>query len=69
MPIAKNSLTPKYRHHKPSGRAVVTIDNDYYLGPCNSQESNGTDVSAFAGRPVRLRFRVREADFFALRFA
>ncbi len=32
--------TPKYRHHKASGRAVVTIcGRDHYLGPHDSPES------------------------------
>lgn len=31
---------PTYRHHKPSGKAVVTINGrDFYLGPWNSPES------------------------------
>jgi hypothetical protein len=31
---------PKYRLHKTTGRAVVTIDGrDFYLGPYNSPES------------------------------
>jgi integrase len=31
---------PKYRHHKPSGRAVVTLDgHDHYLGKWQSPES------------------------------
>ena len=31
---------PSYRHHKPSGKAVVTISGrDYYLGKFNSRES------------------------------
>jgi hypothetical protein len=29
----------------------------------------GSDVSALAGRPVRLRFQIRDADLFSLRFA
>jgi len=40
MPIEKNSLTPAYRLHRPSGRAVVTLDGkDFYLGPWGSEES------------------------------
>jgi hypothetical protein len=31
--------------------------------------SNGSDVSALAGRPVRLRVVLKDADLFALRFA
>ncbi len=32
---------PSYRHHKPSGRAVVTLDGkDYYLGGFDSPESH-----------------------------
>ena len=31
---------PSYRLHKPSGRAVVTLDgHDFYLGPYGSQQS------------------------------
>jgi len=31
---------PAYRHHRPSGRAVVTVsDRDFYLGPWNSNVS------------------------------
>lgn len=31
---------PSYRHHKPSGQAVVTLDGrDFYLGPWNSKAS------------------------------
>ena len=29
---------------------------------------NGADVSALAGRPVRLRFRLRDADLYSFRF-
>jgi len=40
MPRQKNACTPAYRKHKPSDRAVVTIDGrDYYLGPWNSKAS------------------------------
>lgn len=39
MPRLINA-TPKYRHHKGSGQAVVTLSGrDYYLGPWNSQAS------------------------------
>ena len=39
MPRLKNS-TPRYRKHKASGQAVVTIDGqDYYLGPHGSRPS------------------------------
>lgn len=39
MPRLVNG-NPKYRHHKPSGRAVVTLNGrDFYLGPWNSQQS------------------------------
>ncbi len=34
------SATPKYRHHKASGQAVVTLDgHDYYLGPHGTRAS------------------------------
>jgi integrase len=37
MPIRR---VPSYRHHKPSGQAVVTLDEkDFYLGPWNSKAS------------------------------
>jgi hypothetical protein len=33
-------VTPKYRHHRPSGQAVVTLDGiDHYLGPWQSKAS------------------------------
>ena len=31
--------------------------------------TKGTDVSSLAGKPVRLRFVLREADLFAMQFA
>ena len=35
-----NLSIPSYRHHKPSGRAVVTLNGkDHYLGPWNSDSS------------------------------
>ncbi len=38
--MSRASNPPKYRHHKPSGRAVVTIaGRDIYLGPHGSPES------------------------------
>jgi hypothetical protein len=55
-----NARTPKYRKHKASGQAVVTISGrDHYLGPWKSQ----TSISEYdrlvaewlaAGRPVRM---------------
>ena len=39
MPKLGNSL-PKYRHHKASGQAIVTLSGkDYYLGPHGTQVS------------------------------
>src|SRR4051812_39162345 len=39
VPVA-SIRTPKYRHHKPSGQAVVTLDGkDFYLGRHGSPES------------------------------
>ncbi|MBI2479318.1 MAG: hypothetical protein HYV60_12000 [Planctomycetia bacterium] len=39
MPRLTNSV-PKYRKHKATGQAVVTIDGrDYYLGPHKSKAS------------------------------
>ena len=29
---------------------------------------NGSDVSSLAGKPVRLRFRLKDADLFAFQF-
>jgi integrase len=40
MPRIAGSVTPKYRHHKASGQAVVTIaGRDHYLGPWRSKAS------------------------------
>jgi integrase len=40
MPRITGSLTPKYRKHKASGQAVVTIaGRDHYLGPWRSKAS------------------------------
>ena len=40
MPRRTRSV-PSYRLHKPSGRAVVTLNGrDHYLGPWNSPESS-----------------------------
>jgi hypothetical protein len=30
--------------------------------------TSGSDVSALAGRPIRLRFELRDADLFAIQF-
>ena len=39
MPVLKEAL-PKYRKHKASGQAIVTIQgHDFYLGPWNSKAS------------------------------
>jgi len=39
MPLLVHA-TPKYRHHRPSGKAVVVLQGKmHYLGPCGSQES------------------------------
>lgn len=39
MPRLTKSL-PKYRRHKASGQAIVTLNGqDYYLGPYNSRAS------------------------------
>src|SRR6185437_3059935 len=35
-----NVSVPSYRHHKPSGQAVVTLSGkDHYLGPWESESS------------------------------
>ena len=40
MPNARHLRVPSYRHHRPSGQAVVTLDGrDFYLGPWNSHAS------------------------------
>ena len=40
MPNPKQLKPPSYRPHKPSGRAVVTLDGkDYYLCPWKSKAS------------------------------
>jgi hypothetical protein len=37
---SKSAKTPSYRHHKPSGQAVVTLEGrDCYLGDFGSPES------------------------------
>jgi integrase len=39
MPLLTNA-TPKYRQHKASGQAIITLDGrDFYLGPWRSQAS------------------------------
>ena len=38
-----------------------TIDRTVYF-------SDGTDFSAYAGKPVRLRFRMRDAKIFSFKF-
>ena len=38
--MKRRRILPSYRHHKPSGRAVVTLNGqDHYLGPWKSQIS------------------------------
>ena len=38
--MRKSRPVPKYRKHKSTGQAVVTLnDRDYYLGPHNSKTS------------------------------
>ena len=40
MPKLSPKTLPKYRKHRPSGRAVVTLDGNYfYLGPYGSKVS------------------------------
>jgi hypothetical protein len=40
MPKFSNGRLPKYRRHKASGQAVVTLSGrDYYLGPHGSKKS------------------------------
>ena len=57
MPVLRNS-NPKYRHHKASGKAVVTLSGqDHYLGPYGSPESREKYNSLVAtwltqGRPA-----------------
>ena len=35
---------------------------------CSGSWMNGSDVSSLAGKPIRLRFRLKDADLFALQF-
>ena len=35
---------------------------------CSGSWKNGSDVSSLAGQPIRLRFRLKDADLFALQF-
>ena len=43
MPTKHAPRTPSYRHHKPSGQAVVTLDGrDFYPGRWGTQESTQT---------------------------
>jgi hypothetical protein len=52
------AATPKYRHHKASGQAIVTIaGKDHYLGPWKSKASKIEDDRLIgewlaAGRPT-----------------
>src|SRR3954469_9864952 len=40
MPRLSDTAVPAYRHHKASGRAIVTLDgHDFCLGPCRSAAS------------------------------
>ena len=40
MPRVSSDYVPKYRLHRPSGEAHVTIDGqDFYLGPYKSKAS------------------------------
>jgi hypothetical protein len=40
MPRLKQAV-PSYRHHKPSGQAVVTLNGrDHYLGPWGTKTSS-----------------------------
>ena len=40
MSRTAGASTPRYRHHKPSGQAVVTIDGrDFYLGTHGTKQS------------------------------
>lgn len=40
MPRSKSPSVPSYRLHKPSGRAVVRLnERDYYLGPHGTEQS------------------------------
>ncbi len=45
MARPKNRTAPKYRHHKPSGKASVVINGKYhYLGKYNSSESRHVSI-------------------------
>jgi hypothetical protein len=58
MPRLKKGDPPSYRHHKPSGQAIVTIDgHDYYLGkhgtPASRQKYWNCFASVGSGKPLR----------------
>ena len=64
MPILKDAL-PKYRKHKFSGQAIVSIQgHDFYLGPWNSQASR-TEYDRVIGEWLaagrQLPFKLSEA--------
>lgn len=40
MPDTKRVRVPSYRHHRPSGQAIVTLSGkEFYLGKWQSEES------------------------------
>ena len=40
MPKKRSKRVPSYRHHKPTGQAVVTLNgHDFYLGKWNTKAS------------------------------
>jgi hypothetical protein len=61
--FARPPRTPSYRHHKPSGQAVVTLNGrDVYLGRYNSPESLARYDQAIAEWLANGRRLVTSAD-------
>ncbi len=64
MPRLVNAL-PKYRHHRPSGQAVVTLSGrDIYLGPYRSQASRH-EYAAYQFEHVAYEEFISHRDAFA----
>lgn len=76
--MPRKNVIPTYRHHKPSGQAVVTINRrDVYLGPWQSPESRQRYAAALAELktgpvhtlPPAERIRVGDLALAYLRYA